>query len=67
MNGIIYLVGLVVVVIGFPHRVTNTCAQCGQEVTDYFVEVSSDNPKFNAVPGPHYYPISWLKVKMRLN
>lgn len=53
--------GLIVVVVNDPHYCVNTCADCGQEIKGYFVEVQSDNPKFKETPGPHFYPLAWLK------
>lgn len=51
--------GLVVQVLNDPHLAESYCAECGQKVTEYFVEVHS--PLWATVPGPHFYPISWLR------
>lgn len=55
--------GLIVVVVNDPHYCENTCADCGQLVTGYFVEVQVNHPKFKSIPGPHFYPIAWLRRK----
>lgn len=51
--------GLLVRVVNDPHWCEQYCAECGQMVVDYFVEVES--PQFAAVPGPHFYPVKWLR------
>lgn len=53
--------GLLVQVMGKPHRCFCQCADCGQEVTEYFVEVHADMPQWLGTPGPWFYPIKWLK------
>ncbi|MES1993140.1 MAG: hypothetical protein V4457_05940 [Pseudomonadota bacterium] len=51
--------GLVVHVVNDPHRCTQICHECGQEVTEFFVEVESQTWPREA--GPYFYPIRWLK------
>jgi hypothetical protein len=53
--------GLLVEVVNDPHHCENYCAECGQLVVGYFVEVVCNHPRFTAVPGPHFYPIEWLR------
>lgn len=53
--------GLLVQVMGNPHLCFCQCADCGQEVTEYFVEIHSDHAEFQKTPGPWFYPITWLK------
>jgi hypothetical protein len=52
--------GLLVEVVNDPHRCEVYCAECGQKVVEYFVEVKSHIFDRKA-PGPHFYPIKWLK------
>jgi len=53
--------GLLVRVVNDPHHAEASCAICGQTVVGWFVEVQSNHPSFAAVPGPHFYPLQWLK------
>jgi hypothetical protein len=54
--------GLLVQVVGEPHRCTNFCADCGIEVLDYFVEVYQVHAQWwYLMPGPWFIPIKWLK------
>lgn len=56
--------GLLVQIVGEPHRCFCQCADCGQDVTEYFVEVHVDVKDFahwHRTPGPWFYPIGWLK------
>jgi hypothetical protein len=56
--------GMLVEVVNDPHKCEQYCAECGQKVVDYFVEVRSH--AFAAIPGPHFYPIKWLR-RVRLS
>jgi hypothetical protein len=51
--------GLVVEVVNDPHWSEQYCAECGQKVVEMFVEVRSK--AFAGTPGPHFYPLRWLK------
>lgn len=53
--------GMLVEVVNDPHRAEVNCAECGQKIVEYIVEVRSSDPKFASVPGPHFYPIGWLR------
>lgn len=53
--------GMLVEVINDPHRMRMMCAECGQWIVDYFVEVRSTQGIFARVPGPHFMPITWLR------
>lgn len=53
--------GMRVVVVNDPHRCEQYCAECGQKVVDYFVEVESAELSKSGVPGPYFYPVKWLK------
>jgi hypothetical protein len=56
--------GLLVQIVGLPHRCFAQCADCGTDVVDYFVEVfvnQIDYAHWFKTPGPWFYPISWLK------
>ncbi|HEY1723974.1 MAG TPA: hypothetical protein VGF89_01020 [Steroidobacteraceae bacterium] len=54
--------GLLLQVVGDPHLCYCQCADCGQEVTEYFVEVYSPCAQWwFKTPGPWFYPIDWLK------
>lgn len=54
--------GLQVRVHGEPHRCQCFCADCGQEVTEYFVEVWADDAEWwFETPGPWFIPIAWLR------
>ena|SRR5579863_2586259 len=53
--------GLVCQVVGEPHFCYCNCADCGQAVTEYFVEVHSSDPHWQKTPGPWFMPIRWLK------
>lgn len=51
--------GQIVVVVNDPHKCEQYCAECGQAVNEYFVEVEcKDWPKAG---GPYFYPILWLR------
>lgn len=52
--------GMLVQVVGEPHLCYCNCADCGQEVTEYFVEVHSSDAHWHKTPGPWFYPIRWL-------
>lgn len=56
--------GMLVEVVNDPHECEQYCAECGQKVVGMFVEVKSST--FASVPGPHFYPIDWLR-RVRLN
>lgn len=54
--------GALVRVVNDPHECVVYCADCGQRVEGYFVEVEAFNiARFAAIPGPHFYPIDWLR------
>jgi hypothetical protein len=53
--------GMLVAVINDPHLAMATCGFCGQEIREYMVEVEVNHPDWNAVPRPHFYPLSWLR------
>lgn len=56
--------GLLVQVVGEPHRSFQQCADCGVGTTEYFVEVVVNQKDFShwyKTPGPWFYPITWLK------
>jgi hypothetical protein len=53
--------GLIVRVLNDPHLADVICAQCGQTVREFIVEVAGSHPKWDGVPGPHFYPITWLR------
>lgn len=53
--------GLVVRVLNDPHLADVTCAECGQMVREFIVEVAGSHPSWDGVPGPHFYPIGWLR------
>lgn len=53
--------GLLVQVMGEPHRAFAQCADCGSELTEYLVEVHCDDLHWQKTPGPWFYPIGWLK------
>ena len=53
--------GLLVQVVGDPHRCFAQCCYCGQPVTGYFVEVFTPHPEWMPTPGPWFMPLSWLK------
>lgn len=54
--------GLIVEVMGEPHFCFCMCAECGQDVTEYFVEVwAVDAAWWFKTPGPWFMPIKWLK------
>jgi hypothetical protein len=59
--------GALVRVVNDPHECVVYCADCGQRVEGYFVEVEpvdvSLAVKVAAVPGPHFMPIDWLRRK----
>ena len=56
--------GLTVRVVNDPHWAEVYCAECGQKVVEYFVEVHSD--VWKTLPGPHFYPVSWLRRVRRM-
>lgn len=54
--------GLVVQVKGDPHLCYCVCAECGQEVTEHFVEVwAREAAWWFKTPGPWFMPIKWLR------
>jgi hypothetical protein len=54
--------GLQVRVHGEPHWCTTYCADCGIEVTDWFVEVWADDATWwFETPGPWFIPVTWLR------
>lgn len=53
--------GLVVRVLNDPHLADVRCAQCGEMIREFIVEVAGSHPKWDGVPGPHFYPIGWLR------
>ncbi len=53
--------GLVVRVLNDPHLADVTCAECGQVIREFIVEVAGSHPAWDGVPGPHFYPIDWLR------
>jgi hypothetical protein len=56
--------GLLLQVVGDPHRCFCQCADCGQPITDYFVEVHAASAVMAAwfkTPGPWFYPLAWLR------
>jgi hypothetical protein len=53
--------GLLVQVVGEPHLCFCQCADCGQEVTEYFVEIFTNHAEWLKTPGPWFYPLAWLK------
>jgi hypothetical protein len=56
--------GMVVQVVNDPHWSEQYCADCGQKVVEWFVEVRA--AFFASTPGPYFYPIRWLKrAKMK--
>lgn len=53
--------GLLVQVVGEPHRCYCVCAECGIATTEYFVEVWTPEPSWFKTPGPWFMPLAWLK------
>lgn len=53
--------GLLVQVVGDPHYCFAMCADCGTDITDWFVEVHSSDPHWLKTPGPWFMPLRWLK------
>lgn len=53
--------GLLVQVVGDPHRAVAYCHKCGQRVDEFFVEVYSEYEGWRGTPGPWFVPIAWLK------
>lgn len=53
--------GLLVQVMGLPHRCECNCADCGQPVTGMFVEVYCVHEGWLGTPGPWFMPLKWLK------
>jgi hypothetical protein len=51
--------GLIVHVVNDPHYNRQYCHECGEHIDGYFVEVVS--PAWDGQPGPHFYPVKWLK------
>jgi|SRR5882672_4295523 len=53
--------GLLVQVMGEPHLAFVNCADCGQAVTEWIVEVHCNHADWIKTSGPWFYPIHWLK------
>lgn len=52
--------GMEVKVVNDPHKCELYCAECGQMIVEYAVEVES--PHFKPIPGaPFFYPLKWLR------